>query len=203
MPPRFFARQLSRPAGFFGRIVGRLMNRYNARMNAFAVRQLDLNPSDRDLEVGFGGGVTLPSLIKTAAFVAGADLSPLMVGRARARFSKAVATGRADFREGAVEALPFEAGSFSKACTSNTIYFWRSLDAGCTELYRVLSPGGRLVIGFLPKERMDQMSFPDDIFTARAPEEVLAALAKAGFIEARVTRPEDKTPWNVIVAMHP
>jgi arsenite methyltransferase len=200
MAPRFIARQLSRPTGFFGRIMGRLMNRHNAKLNSYAVRQLELTPSDRVLEVGFGGGVSLPSLIASAAFVGGVDRSSDMVRRAKAIFSEAVSAGRADFREGSVEELPFEASSFERVCTVNTIYFWSSLDAGFAEIRRVLSPGGRVVVGFVPKERMDLMRMPADIFTSRAPEDVVAALRKAGFSDVRVERPEPTTPWNVIVA---
>jgi arsenite methyltransferase len=200
MAPRFIARQLSRPTGFFGRIMGQLMNRHNAKLNSYAVRQLELTPSDRVLEVGFGGGVSLPSLIASAAFVGGVDRSSDMVTRAKAIFSEAVSAGRADFREGSVEELPFEASSFERVCTVNTIYFWSSLDAGFAEIRRVLSPGGRVVVGFVPKERMDLMRMPADIFTSRAPEDVVAALRKAGFSDVRVERPEPTTPWNVIVA---
>jgi arsenite methyltransferase len=200
MPPRFIARQLSRPTGFFGRIMGRLMNRHNAKLNDYAVRQLDLTPSDRILEIGFGGGVTLPSLIAGAAFVAGVDRSREMVRRAKANFSEAVSAGRAIFREGNVEELPFEMSSFGRVCTVNTVYFWSSLDAGFAEIHRVLSPGGRVVVGFLPKEQMDRMGMPKDIFTLRAPEEVIAALTKAGFSDVRIERPEPTAPWNVLVA---
>jgi arsenite methyltransferase len=200
MAPRFIARQLSRPTGFFGRIMGQLMNRHNAKLNSYAVRQLELTPSDRVLEVGFGGGVSLPSLIASAAFVGGVDRSSDMVTRAKAIFSEAVSAGRADFREGSVEELPFEASSFERVCTVNTIYFWSSLDAGFAEIRRVLSPGGRVVVGFVPKEQMDHMGMPADIFTSRAPEDVVAALRKAGFSDVRVERPEPTTPWNVIVA---
>jgi arsenite methyltransferase len=202
MAPRFIARQLSRPTGFFGRIMGQLMNRHNAKLNSYAVRQLELTPSDRVLEVGFGGGVSLPALIAGAAFVGGVDRSSDMVRRAKAMFSEAVSAGRADFREGNVEELPFEASSFERVCTVNTIYFWSSLDAGFAEIRRVLSPGGRVVVGFVPKERMDRMGMPVDIFTSRAPEDVVAALRKAGFSDVRVERPEPTTPWNVIVATH-
>ena len=149
MPPRFIARQLSSPKGFFGGIMGRLMNRHNAKLNAYADRQLDLTPSDRILEIGFGGGVTLPSLIAGAAFVGGIDRSRDMVRRANARFSEAVSAGRAIFREGNVEELPFEASSFGKVCTVNTVYFWNSLDAGFAEMHRVLSPGGRVVVAIV------------------------------------------------------
>ena len=200
MAPRFIARQLSRPNGFLGAVIRHLMNHHNARMNAFAVRELGLDPSDRVLEIGFGGGVTLPSLIEAAAFVAGIDRSIDVVDWAQRRFSKPIKAGRAEFRQGNVEALPFETAAFDKVCTVNTVYFWTSLDAGFGEIHRVLKPRGRVVVGFLPKDRMDRMGMPQDIFTTRALSDVIEALTRAGFSRARVDRPEPQTPWNVIVA---
>jgi arsenite methyltransferase len=200
MAPRFIARQLSHPVGIMGRVIGHLMNRHNAKMNAFAMRLLDPTPDDRVLEVGFGGGVNLPVLIQSGALVAGIDRSALVVSRANAKFAEAVAAGRAEFREGSVEALSFAAASFGKVLTVNTVYFWTSLDAGLGEIRRVLVPGGRVIIGFLPKDRMDRMGMPADIFTTRAPDDVVAALARTGFIDARIERPEPTTPWNVLVA---
>ena len=200
MPPRFIARQLARPTGLAGRIVGHLMNRHNARMNAFAVRQLGLLRSERVLEIGFGGGAALPALLGAAGFVAGIDRSPAMVEVARRRHAAAVASGRAEFHEAHVEAIPYGRGAFAKACTVNTVYFWPSLEAGFIEIHRVLGPDGRLVVGFLPKEWMDRKSFPSDIFTSRAPADVMAALTRAGFRDVRVERPEPSTRWNVVVA---
>src|SRR6266542_1474448 len=130
MTPRFIARQLSCPTGLSGRIIGGLMNRRNLRMNSFAVKQLMLHPRDRVLEIGFGGGVALPSLLSGARYVAGIDRSRDVVRRARDRYAQAVAQGRAEFRVGAVESLPFVAASFEKVCTVNTVYFWGSLERG-------------------------------------------------------------------------
>lgn len=200
MAPRFIARQLSRPSGFIGVAIRHLMNRHNARMNAFAIQQLQLEPADHVLEIGFGGGVTLPALLNAAAFTAGVDRSSDVIDWAQRHFNKAIKAGRAEFREGNVESLPFERTTFDKTCTVNTVYFWTSLDAGFAEIHRVLKPRGRVVVGFLPKERMDRMGMPEDIFTTRAPRDVIEALTKAGFCDARVERPEPKTPWNVIVA---
>jgi SAM-dependent methyltransferase len=186
--------------GFPGWIIERLMNRRNARMNAFAVDLLELRQSDDVLEIGFGGGVNLATLIKRSRFVAGVDLSPDVVRRASARFREPVTSGRAVFREGRVESIPFESGRFHKICTVNTLYFWRSLEAGLAELRRVLAQDGQLAIGFLPKQWMDRMGFPSDIFTTRTSEEVRSALTTAGFTRVRIERPTAETAWNVILA---
>ena len=200
MPPRFIAQQLSHPKGLLGRVIGHLMNKHNAKMNAFAIEQLQLTSTDRVLEIGFGGGATLPTLLARAGFVGGLDRSRDMVEAARARFARNVAAGHADFREGTVEALPFEAAAFNKVCTVNTVYFWHSLDAGFAEIHRVLAPGGRVVVGFLPKQHMDRMQMPIDIFTTRASEDVTTAIARAGFSRVTIERPQPNTVWNVVVA---
>jgi len=46
----------------------------------------------------------------------------------------------------------------------NAVYFWQSLDAGFAEIYRLLGRGGGLVVGFLPKERMDRLGYPAKYF---------------------------------------
>lgn len=176
------------------------MNRTNAAINVFAVRQLDLKPTDRVLEIGFGGGVTLRSLLKTSSFVAGVDRSADVVRRSKARFAEAVRAGRADFCVGTVEALRFEDGAFDKVCTVNTVYFWTSLQQGFTEIRRVLKPSGRVVVGFLPKERMDRMNMPTDIFTTRSADSIIAALDETGFTDVRCERPTSETLWIVVVA---
>jgi ubiquinone/menaquinone biosynthesis C-methylase UbiE len=200
MAPRFIAKQLSRPTGLVGTLIRHLMNRHNARMNAYAVQQLRLEASDRVLEIGFGGGVTLPALLSTAAFVAGIDRSHHVIGWARGHFAKAIEIGRAEFRQGHVESLPFKEAAFDKVCTVNTIYFWTSLDVGFAEIYRVLKSGGRAIVAFLPKEKMDRMRMPTDIFTTRAPDDVALAMRQAGFRQIQIERPTPETAWNVFVA---
>ena len=170
-------------------------------MNTFAVKTLEVDATDRVLEIGFGGGVTLPSLIDSAAFFAGVDRSYDMVKRAKKEFAKAISSKRAEFYEGNVEALPLASASFDKVCTVNTVYFWASLDMAFEEIHRVLTPGGRLVVGFLPKDRMDLMDLPTDIFTARTVEEVVAVLERTGFHGVRVERAQPTTPWAVVVAI--
>jgi arsenite methyltransferase len=200
MRPRFIARQFSHPRGVLGRLIMRMMNRRNARLNAFAVQQLAIRPTDRVLEIGFGGGLALPFLLEHAAFTAGVDRSAEAVRRAEIQFAQLVAEGRAEFREGSVEALDYESASFTKVYTVNTIYFWTSLESGFKQISRVLSAHGKLVVGFYPKEAMERMDLPPDIFTLRSPAEVVAALGHADFQDIRLEQPAPTTIWRVATA---
>ena len=198
MPPRFVAQQLSHPRGIGGWLVRRGMNRGNARANAFAVDQLDLRPTDKVLEIGFGGGINIQRLLDQSASVVGVDRSRDSVAAADRRFSRARSTGRASFVFGEVEALPLPDSSFTKAVTVHTVYFWTSLDQGFRELHRCLQPGGLLAVGFVPKAKMDLMGMPDDLFTARDPNLLSAAAIGAGF-DIDIRRPQGSAPWMVLL----
>lgn len=197
MAPRFVARQLARPTGLGGRIIGFLMNQGNARMNAFAVDQLDPGPDDCVLEIGFGGGLNLPRLIGAARRVCGVDPSPDVVDWARKRYSDAVRASSAEFQVGAVEALPVASAAVDRVISVNTVYFWPSLGAGAREIARVLKPGGRVALGFLPGENMRRMNFPADIFTLRDPDDVLGALSGAGLQGVELHSPPGGQAWRV------
>jgi SAM-dependent methyltransferase len=202
MPPRFIAEQLSHPRGLRGWLVRRGMNRGNARANAFATEQLDLQPNDSVLEVGFGGGVNIQRFLAQGVSVVGVDRSSDAVKAAGRRFARERSDGRAKFLLGEVEALPLADESCSKAVTVHTVYFWTSLDRGFGELYRCLRRGGRLVVGFVPKVKMDQMGMPPDIFTPRNPDDLSAAARHVGFV-VDIRRPGGGEPWMVLVGRKP
>ena len=134
-----------------------------------------LSLPDRVLEIGFGGGVTLPSLMDAAAFIAGVDRSDDVIGWAQRRFSRQIRMGQADFRQGDVKSLPFNTAAFDKVCTVNTVYFWASLEAGFAEIYPC-SQATRPRRCRFSSERVDgPHGDAEDIFTTRAPLKVARA----------------------------
>jgi ubiquinone/menaquinone biosynthesis C-methylase UbiE len=191
---RFFARQLARPSGLFGRFVtSRWLDKSSAAMNLLTFERLSLQPADRVLEVGFGSGYLLEKILSSdpRTHASGVDPSAEMVGLAGRRLRKFIDGGRARVREGSIEALPFGDGEFTKLCTVNTIYFWREPPAALSECRRVLPKGGLLVVCFNAKE--DLMRWPGHRhgFSLYELHEVEDALTRAGFGALDVARGRD------------
>ena len=158
-------------------------------MNDRAIDLLDVQASSRVLDLGFGGGLALPSLLSRASTVTGVDRAEDMVQAAKKRHASAVAAGRLTLVAGDVGRLPLADGAVDRVLTVNTVYFWPELAPSLREIRRVLTPGGRVVIGIRDGSVMERVS--PDIFTIRPPTELADALTDAGFGAVEVVSAPD------------
>lgn len=166
------------------------MNRGNRKMNTRAIDLLDLENGTRVLDLGFGGGLALDMLLDRGAKVTGVDRAPAMIAAATTRHSEAIAAGRLTVVEGDVAALPLAPASVERVLTINTVYFWSDLETALAEIYRVLTPDGKLVIGIRDGSVMNNVS--RDIFTIRPPGEIRTKVVDAGFDDVQIESPSDE-----------
>jgi ubiquinone/menaquinone biosynthesis C-methylase UbiE len=169
-----------------GRLVGVILARKNRGRNAWAISLLDLQPNDRVLEIGFGPGQAIEEVAKLTpeGFVAGIDISEVMVEQARKRNAAAIRAGRVLLRQGNEAPLPFDDANFHKAFSVNSMPFWSNPNAGLQEVRRLLRPGGRVVIIIQP------MWAKTDEEVRTVGEKLELQLKQAGFKQVRLeTRP--------------
>jgi SAM-dependent methyltransferase len=115
----------------------------------------------RVLDVGCGGGRLLERVLDAgAAFAAGLDHSPDMVALAGERNRDAIERGVLQLALGDAESLPWPDGAFYVAFCANMLFFAERPQRMLGEIFRVLSPGGRLVLatveGPLPRVTLRQ-----------------------------------------------
>lgn len=166
------------PQGAAGWWAGLLMDWINRPMHQAALEALAVERHSRVLEIGFGTGALVARLaaVVSGGLVAGVDLSEQMVARASRRNRQAVAAGRVDLRRGGVSALPFGDGSFDRVVAVNSFQFWPSPLSDLREVRRVLTPGGRLVLGMRQRLTAHPRSLTPEQFMA-----VRRLLGQAGF----------------------
>jgi|RhiMethySRZTD1v2_1073278.scaffolds.fasta_scaffold51561_5 ubiquinone/menaquinone biosynthesis C-methylase UbiE len=184
--PEFIAEQSRRPSGALGWLIGNIMSHETESLNSAALAALELRPDDRVLEVGFGHGKTIRKAaeIVTGGFVAGVDFSETMLGMARRRCTKFVATGRVRLELADSACLPFPDQHFDKAYSVHTLYFWKDPAAHLREIRRVLAPGGRLVLGLRTNDDgSGAAAFPGAVYTFYGAEAVRELLRASGFAD--------------------
>jgi arsenite methyltransferase len=162
---KLLANQLGNPTGIFGKLAPWVWNRRNAALNDTVFKLLALQPADRVLEIGFGGGYLLNRMgaSLTNGFLTGIDISPAMVAHAEKHCQEAIQAGRLELKCAPAESLPYPDRHFTKVCSVNTIFYWEDIRCGLGEIWRVLERGGIVIICFTDKGSLEQKGFAREI----------------------------------------
>jgi ubiquinone/menaquinone biosynthesis C-methylase UbiE len=108
--------------------------------------KLSLKPDDIFLEIGCGGGVLLNMALESVKYAKAIDHSPDMVQIAKDRNKESLSDGKVEIIQGNAESVLWGDNSFTCAMANQMFFFIDKPTIVLKEFYRVLKPGGRLVI---------------------------------------------------------
>lgn len=74
----------------------------------------------------------------------------------------------------------------------NSAFYWRDLAAALGEFHRVLATGGRVVLCLIHRKSLEHKRFARHGLKLYVPEDLIAALGKAGFEQVTVVPGADR-----------
>src|SRR5688572_7104460 len=125
----------------------------NRQRNLWVVSLLDVRPTDRVLEIGFGPGLAIAELARhiTRGRVFGIDHSAVMVRQASKRNAAAIHAERVHLVHASVDRLPRFDEPLDAILAVNSIGFWPNPIRQLNELRGLLRPGGRIALASQPR----------------------------------------------------
>jgi arsenite methyltransferase len=154
----------------------------------------DASPGEVVLDLGSGAGMDAflaAREVGPAGRVIGVDMTPDMVERARANARNA-AIGNVEFRLGEIERLPVADNSVDVVISNCVINLSPDKAAVFAEAFRVLKPGGRMVVSDLVLKqplsddvRHSVEAYVGCVAGASLHSEYLALMHDAGFVDVR------------------
>lgn len=195
--------QFGHPRGTAGYVAGWVMAHRpsNRQRNSWVVSLLDVQPTDRVLEIGFGPGVAIAELsrrVGPSGHVYGIDHSEVMLRQATKRNAAAIQGGRVTLALGTVEQLPPALdGPFDAVFAVNALGFWRTPAERLEDLRGRLRHGGRIAIASQPRcpgaTRNTSLA---------AAGEITDLLQAAGFTQARTETLDLDPPVVCVLAVN-
>jgi ubiquinone/menaquinone biosynthesis C-methylase UbiE len=172
----------------------------NRRRNQWAVALLDVEPTDRFLEVGIGPGIAIRHAARraTSGTVIGVDHSDEMVRQATRRNRHAVREGRVELHRMDVDALREVGAGVDKVLTVNSLGFWPRPVDRLVDIRSIMREGG--VIAVVSQPRCPGATSEH---AERAEQEIRRQLRQAGFLGLRSERLELDPPVVCVLASNP
>lgn len=199
---RTVVRQFHNPTGPGGHVAGWVMGlrSSNVQRNRWAVQLLDIQPTDRVLEIGCGPGVALAAVARqaTRGLVVGVDRSEVMIHQAHRRNAAAIGRGRVKLIHSPVELLSTTDRPFDAALAVNNAGRWPDPTTQLRDIGRLLRAGGRIALVSQPR-----CPGATAATSADAAEKLIALLSEAGFTNIRTATLDLNPPAALVLAAQP
>src|SRR6478752_2023229 len=163
----------------------------------------ELRDGERVLDLGSGGGIDVllsARRVGPSGFAYGLDMTDEMLTLARSNAAKAGATN-VEFLKGQIEDIPLPDSSIDVVISNCVINLSTDKPAVLSEMFRVLTPGGRLGISDVvaeddlsPADRAERGSYVGCIAGALSRTQYLDGLTAAGFTDPEVVFTHEAAP---------
>jgi ubiquinone/menaquinone biosynthesis C-methylase UbiE len=142
------ARWFMHPSGLGGVIAGKIMARKNRDRIDRAVREMSIEAGDQVLEIGYGPGVAIETIMATTpeCTLIGLDPSKVMFTQATRRNRELIEAGKVKLQVMSAEHFSGQDGSLDLVFTINTLPFCEDPGGLVSRYSKWLKPGGRFVI---------------------------------------------------------
>jgi ubiquinone/menaquinone biosynthesis C-methylase UbiE len=99
-------------------------------------------------DIGCGPGYLIANIAKALPHLSliGVDISEDMVKKASQNLTSLVISEKVSFRQGDIQALPFESGSLDFIVSTLSLHHWSDPGQAIEQIERVLKPGGQFLI---------------------------------------------------------
>lgn len=183
LEPEILAQHLRKPQGKTGIQVAENMNQGNRWICLNTYGLIELKPAMSILEIGMGNGKFIPTLFEKEKNITytGVDYSSTMIESATLMNKELCDNSSVQFINASIEDIPVPSSSVDVICTTNTIYFWPQPQKNIKELFRILKPGGKVIIAYRDKTFMSSLKVTEYGFTKFTQSEVDQLLINAGF----------------------
>ena len=102
------------------------------------------------------------------------------------RNAQAIEAKRVELQQGDVTTLPFKDQQFDKILSIHTFYFWPDGPRGMAEIFRVLKPGGTLVLTLSTGKLGEPEGIGLAMYQTILEEKVLPGMKEIGFTTAYI-----------------
>jgi ubiquinone/menaquinone biosynthesis C-methylase UbiE len=179
---KYVGKNFGEPNGIGGKIVTKIMNIINQKQYNAVLENINLEPNNCVLDIGFGNGYLIKKLIGKNIPIKtyGIEISNDMLHKVSLDNIQNIQNGILDLYLENISKTPFKDNMFDKIYTVNTVYFWDEVDKCFSEIKRILKPGGIFVNAIYTKEYMDKIIYTKFGFNKYTAEEIKDITVKYG-----------------------
>ncbi len=145
LPPNHHGDDNGKFGGLTGYLAALTMVRGRGGDGELVTRLAGVSESDHVLDIGCGPGTAARVAATTGATVTGVDPSKPMLDLGRLITRVKPPRGPIEWIEAGCEHIPVPDGTYSVCWSLASVHHWPDLEAGLTEVRRVLKSGGRFI----------------------------------------------------------